>query len=295
MTNPNGTAFSQPHWRETLVRDVRQSIEEDLGDGDLTAGLIPATQWVSGRVISRQPGVMAGRPWVEEVFRQLDPAIELHWQLQDGERIDPDLEPVLFRFRGPARAVMSAERSALNWLQTLSGVASRCRQYADLVAHTRVQLLDTRKTLPGLRMAQKYAVVQGGCCNHRLGLFDAFLIKENHIAACGSITAAVQQARRIAPDKPLEVEAENPGELAEAAAAGADIVMLDEFSLSDMRQAVQRYSGQIRLEASGGINDQNLVAVAETGVDAISLGTLTKDLMALDLSMRVSDAFTVAH
>lgn len=293
MTNPSLPAFSAPLWRDTLSRDVRQSLAEDIGTGDLTAQLIPAPQWVSGQVISRQPGVMAGRPWVEEVFRQLDPAIELQWLREDGDRIDPRQEPVLFRFRGPARAVMTAERSALNWLQTLSGVASRCRQYADSVAHTRVKLLDTRKTLPGLRMAQKYAVTLGGCCNHRMGLFDAFLIKENHIAACGSIAAAVQQARRIAPDRPVEVEAETPRELAEAVEAGADIVMLDEFSLEDMCQAVRRYQGQVQLEASGGITDSNLVAVAETGVDAISLGTLTKDLQALDLSMRVNHVFTV--
>ncbi|TVP58795.1 MAG: carboxylating nicotinate-nucleotide diphosphorylase [Halomonadaceae bacterium] len=277
-------------WRETLRRDVRNSLAEDVGDGDITAQLIPASQWVSGQVISRQPGILAGRPWVEEVFRQLDPAIECQWLLDDGDPIDPDQEPVLFRFQGPARAILTGERSALNWLQTLSGVASRCRHYADLVAHTPVRLLDTRKTLPGLRFAQKYAVTQGGCFNHRLGLYDAFLVKENHIAACGSIAAAVGQARLIAPDKPLEVEAETLGELAAAVDAGADIVMLDEFSYQDLCQAVARYQGQVQLEASGGITERNLAQIAETGVDAISLGTLTKDLQALDLSLRIHQA-----
>lgn len=283
MTRPQPDA----PWRETLARDVANSLAEDVGSGDLTAQLIPAEQWVSGHVISRQPGIMAGRPWVEEVFRQLDPAVELQWLLQDGDAIDPDQQPTLFRFKGPARAILTGERSALNWLQTLSGVASRCRHYANLVAHTPVRLLDTRKTLPGLRLAEKYAVTQGGCFNHRLGLFDAFLIKENHIAACGSIALAVRQARLIAPHRPVEVEAETLDELAQAVAAGADIVMLDEFSDEDLCQAVSDYRGQVQLEASGGITESNLARIAETGVDAISLGTLTKDLQALDLSLRV--------
>jgi len=272
---------------ESRRSGVTASLAEDVGDGDLTAQLIPESQWVSGHVISRQPAVIAGRAWVEEVFRQVDPSVTLEWLVRDGDSVDPATDATLFRFRGPARSIMTAERTALNWLQTLSGVATRCRHYADRVAHTKVRLLDTRKTLPGMRLAQKYAVTQGGCYNHRIGLFDAFLIKENHIAACGSITAAITAARRIAPDKPVEVETENLHELDEAVQAGADIIMLDEFSSGDMRAAVARYRGRVRLEASGGITEETLVPVAETGVDYISLGTLTKDVTAVDLSLRV--------
>jgi len=203
----------------------------------------------------------------------------------DGDDVPAD--DVIFRMSGPARSLLSAERAALNWLQTLSGVATRCAGYAARVAHTRVQLLDTRKTLPGLRLAQKYAVTCGGCSNHRIGLWDAFLIKENHIAACGSIAAAITEAHRIAPGKPVEVETENLEELSQALEAGADIIMLDEFSLADMATAVKRVAGRAKLEASGGINEQTLVPIAETGVDYISIGALTKDVKAIDLSMRL--------
>jgi nicotinate-nucleotide pyrophosphorylase (carboxylating) len=205
--------------------------------------------------------------------------------VRDGERVAAN--QVLFTLEGPARALLSGERSALNFLQTLSAVATRCRHYADLVEGTPVRLLDTRKTLPGLRLAQKYAVTCGGCHNHRIGLFDAFLIKENHIAACGGIGAAIDSAQRIAPGKPVEVEVENLEELQEALAAGADIIMLDELSLEDMRTAVKLTAGRAKLEASGGINDSTLRTIAETGVDYISLGTLTKDVKAIDLSMRL--------
>lgn len=271
--------------RQARIENVAQSLREDIGDGDITARLIPADKWAKGRVITRETATIAGREWVNEVFRQVDPSVELTWQVSDGDTVSPD--QVLFTMEGPARSLLSAERAALNWLQTLSGVATSCAAYAARVAHTQVRLLDTRKTLPGLRLAQKYAVTCGGCFNHRIGLWDAFLIKENHIAACGSIARAIEAAHRIAPGKPVEVETENLDELAQALKAGADIIMLDEFSLEDMRTAVATTGGKAKLEASGGINADTLVPVAETGVDYISIGALTKDLKALDLSMRL--------
>lgn len=271
--------------RQARIENVAQSLREDIGDGDITARLIPADKHAKGRVITRETATIAGREWVDEVFRQVDPSVELTWQVSDGETVSPD--QVLFTMQGPARSLLSSERAALNWLQTLSGVATACAGYAARVAHTNVRLLDTRKTLPGLRLAQKYAVTCGGCFNHRIGLWDAFLIKENHIAACGSIAQAVEAAHRIAPGKPIEVETENLDELAQALEAGADIIMLDEFSLEDMRAAVATNKGKAKLEASGGINADTLVPIAETGVDFISIGALTKDVKALDLSMRL--------
>jgi nicotinate-nucleotide pyrophosphorylase (carboxylating) len=268
-----------------IAANVRRALAEDIGSGDLTAQLIPEERLARARVITREAAVIAGRAWVDEVFRQIDPRVAVHWEVADGERVDAD--KLLFSLEGPARALLSGERSALNFLQTLSAVATRCRHYADLVEGTPVRLLDTRKTLPGLRLAQKYAVTCGGCHNHRIGLFDAFLIKENHIAACGGIAEAVAAARRIAPGKPVEVEVEDLEELDQALSAGADIVMLDELSLEDMYTAVRRTAGRARLEASGGINGDNLRRIAETGVDYISLGTLTKDIKAVDLSMRL--------
>ncbi|MEX2473972.1 carboxylating nicotinate-nucleotide diphosphorylase [Marinobacter sp.] len=271
--------------RQSRVDSVAYSLREDVGDGDITARLIPADKTGRGRVITRESAVLAGRDWVEEVFRQVDPAVTLTWFASDGDRISAD--SVVFQFEGAARSLLTAERAALNWLQTLSGTATACAEYADRVAHTDVRLLDTRKTLPGLRLAQKYAVTCGGCFNHRLGLWDAFLIKENHIAACGSIAAAVTEARSIAPGRPVEVETENLDELDQALNAGADIIMLDEFTLSDMKHAVAITAGKARLEASGGINADTLVPIAATGVDYISIGALTKDLKAIDLSMRL--------
>ena len=270
---------------QARVENVAQSLREDIGDGDITARLIPVDKRAKGRVITRETATIAGREWVNEVFRQVDPSVELTWQVSDGDTVSPD--QVLFTMEGPARSLLSAERAALNWLQTLSGVATSCAAYAARVAHTQVRLLDTRKTLPGLRLAQKYAVTCGGCFNHRIGLWDAFLIKENHIAACGSIAKAIEAAHRIAPGKPVEVETENLDELAQALKAGADIIMLDEFSLEDMRTAVATTGGKAKLEASGGINADTLVPVAESGVDYISIGALTKDVKALDLSMRL--------
>ncbi|WP_288353338.1 carboxylating nicotinate-nucleotide diphosphorylase [uncultured Marinobacter sp.] len=271
--------------RQSRIETVAQSLREDIGDGDITAMLIPQARISRGHVITRDAATIAGRAWVEEVFRQVDPGVTLSWQVQDGDEASPGQS--LFSMEGPARSLLTAERSALNWLQLLSGVATTCAGHARRVAHTGVQLLDTRKTLPGLRLAQKYAVTCGGCHNHRIGLWDAFLIKENHIAACGSIADAVREARRLAPGRPVEVETENLEELDQALAAGTDIIMLDEFSLEDMRQAVIHTAGAAKLEASGGVNSETLVPIAETGVDYISIGALTKDVRAVDLSMRL--------
>ena len=271
---------------DEIQRNVRLALQEDVGAGDITAQLIPAERIASARVITREAAVLCGSAWVDEVFRQLDPGVVVTWNAQDGDRVSAD--QTLFTLSGPARALLTGERSALNFVQSLSAVATRCRQYADLVEGTPVKLLDTRKTIPGLRLAQKYAVTCGGCHNHRIGLYDAFLIKENHIAACGGIAQAVTSARQIAPGKPVEVEVESLEELQQALNAGADIIMLDELSHADMRTAVQLTAGRAKLEASGGINDSTLRSVAETGVDYISLGTLTKDIKAIDLSMRLT-------
>ncbi|WP_237046431.1 carboxylating nicotinate-nucleotide diphosphorylase [Aquipseudomonas alcaligenes] len=269
-----------------IEANARRALSEDIGSGDITAQLIPAERLAQARVISRDAAVICGSAWVDAVFRQLDPRVAVHWQVADGERVAPN-QP-LFSLEGPARALLSGERSALNFLQTLSAVATRCRHFADLVEGTGVKLLDTRKTLPGLRLAQKYAVTQGGCHNHRIGLYDAFLIKENHIAACGGIAQAISAAHGIAPGKPVEVEVESLDELQQALEAGADIVMLDELSLEDMRTAVRLNAGRAKLEASGGINETTLRIIAETGVDYISIGSLTKDVKAVDLSMRLN-------
>jgi nicotinate-nucleotide pyrophosphorylase (carboxylating) len=269
-----------------IEANVRRALLEDVGTGDITAQLIPAERLATATVISRDAAVIAGTAWVDSVFRQLDQRVAVHWQVSDGDRVTPD--QALFHLEGPARSLLTGERSALNFLQLLSGVATRSQHYADMVADTQVKLLDTRKTLPGLRLAQKYAVTCGGCHNHRIGLHDAFLIKENHIAACGGIAEAIAAARKIAPGKPVEVEVESLNELKQALDAGADIIMLDELSLHDMREAVRLTAGTAKLEASGGINDTTLRTIAETGVDYISIGALTKDVKAVDLSMRLS-------
>ncbi|RMO32127.1 Nicotinate-nucleotide pyrophosphorylase [Pseudomonas syringae pv. aptata] len=269
-----------------IEANVRRALLEDVGSGDITAQLIPAERLAKATIISRDAAVIAGTAWVDAVFRQLDPRVAVHWQVTDGDRVSPN--QALFHLEGPARSLLTGERSALNFLQMLSGVATRAQYFADMVAGTQVKLLDTRKTLPGLRMAQKYAVTCGGCHNHRIGLYDAFLIKENHIAACGGIAQAVEAAHRIAPGKPVEVEVESLDELKQALDAGADIIMLDELSLDDMREAVRLTAGRASLEASGGINDDTLRVIAETGVDYISIGAMTKDVKAVDLSMRLS-------
>ena len=273
---------------EQLISDrkaaVRAALNEDIGSGDITAMLISEKEYASAKIISRETAIVCGREWVDEVFRQVDNSVTVHWFVSDGQKVAPDT--VLFELRGPARALLTGERSALNFLQLLSGTATTCREYADIVAHTKVKLLDTRKTIPGLRTAQKYAVSCGGCHNHRIGLYDAFLIKENHIAACGGIDKAVQRARDISPTKPVEVEVETLEELNTALTAGADVIMLDNFTLADMRKGVEVTDGRAKLEASGNVSKETLAAIAETGVDYISIGALTKDVKALDLSMR---------
>ena len=269
-----------------IEANVRRALLEDVGSGDITAQLIPAERLAKATIISRDAAVIAGTAWVDAVFRQLDPRVAVHWQVSDGDRVSPD--QALFHLEGPARSLLTGERSALNFLQLLSGVATRAQYFADMVSGTQVKLLDTRRTLPGLRLAQKYAVTCGGCHNHRIGLYDAFLIKENHIAACGGIAQSIEAAHKIAPGKPVEVEVESLAELKQALDAGADIIMLDELSLDDMREAVRLNAGRAKLEASGGINDDTLRVIAETGVDYISIGAMTKDVKAVDLSMRLS-------
>jgi nicotinate-nucleotide pyrophosphorylase (carboxylating) len=270
---------------DVVAANVRAALAEDVGGGDITAALVGSNETATARVITREDGVLCGRPWVEEVFRQVDPTVTLTWQREDGAAIVAGDE--LFTASGPAANLLTAERSALNFLQLLSGTATRSRHYADLVAGSGTRVLDTRKTLPGLRVAQKYAVRCGGCHNHRMGLFDAFLIKENHILACGGIDAAVAAARAHAPGKPVEVEVENAAELGAALAAGADRIMLDNFSLEAMREAVATTAGRAELEVSGNVTDATLPAIAATGVDCVSVGALTKDCRALDLSMRL--------
>ena len=270
--------------KQDIQRTVAWALEEDIRDGDITAALIPATQIATATVITREPAVICGVDWVTEVFHQVDPDVQLTWHVADGDQVAPN--QTLLTLSGKARSLLTGERCALNFLQTLSGTATRARHYADLVADTGVKLLDTRKTIPGLRTAQKYAVTCGGCYNHRIGLYDAFLIKENHITACGGIAQAVAAAREQAPGKPVEVEVESLAELELALAAGADVIMLDNFSLPDMSSAVEINQGRAKLEASGGVTDQTLRPIAETGVDYISIGVLTKDFVALDLSMR---------
>jgi nicotinate-nucleotide pyrophosphorylase (carboxylating) len=273
---------------DDITATVQRALQEDIGTGDITAQLIAGHTVASASIISREHAVLCGIPWANEVIHQVDKTIRVEWLAKEGSDLEPN--QAIARFRGPARALLSAERCMLNFLQTLSATATVSRKYAQQVAHTQVKLLDTRKTIPGLRTAQKYAVRVGGCFNHRMGLFDAFLIKENHISACGSIAQAIQAARQIAPGKPVEVEVETFAELDQALSARADIIMLDNFSLEDMKSAVRiarAYTGShCQLEASGGITDQTLIAVAETGVDFISMGVLTKDVKAIDLSMR---------
>ncbi|MEZ5527706.1 MAG: carboxylating nicotinate-nucleotide diphosphorylase [Gammaproteobacteria bacterium] len=266
-----------------IAAHVAFALNEDIGSGDISASLIPAGTQAQAAVYCREEAILCGSPWVTEVFRQVDASVQLEWCAQDGDAIGKD--QALFTAIGDARSLLTAERCALNYLQTLSGTASLAHHYAERVAHTRVRLLDTRKTIPGLRNAQKYAVRIGGCHNHRMGLYDAFLIKENHISACGSISAAVAAARRLPGNKPVEVEVENLEQLREAIAASAEIIMLDNFSLPLLREAVALNAGQAKLEASGGINQDTLVPIAETGVDYISIGALTKDCRAVDLSM----------
>lgn len=268
-----------------LKSSVSTALREDIGDGDITAGLIDDDAIAHAEVICRESGILCGRPWVDEVFRQVDAGVGLEWFVADGGAVAPDQR--IFSASGKARSILTTERTALNFLQLLAGTATRTRHYADLIKHTRAKLLDTRKTIPGLRRAQKYAVKCGAGENHRMGLYDAFLIKENHILAAGSIAAAVTRAQALHSDRRLEIEVENLDQFDEAAAARPDWIMLDNFSLADLATAVSRISDDIKLEASGGIeSERDLIAIAETGVHYISMGTLTKDCKALDLSLR---------
>jgi nicotinate-nucleotide pyrophosphorylase (carboxylating) len=281
------TAFATnqiPGLVEDMINSVKTALAEDIKDGDITAQLIPADEMAEAHIITREDCTVAGLPWVEEVFKQLDPSVEVTLHANDGDQVMGDSR--LFSLKGKARSLLTGERAALNFLQLLSGVATRCQQYASMVEGTNIKILDTRKTIPGLRTAQKYAVTQGGCHNHRIGLYDAFLIKENHIAACGGIQQAIETAKKNAPGKPVEVEVEDLVELQEALDAGADIVMLDNFSPEDMREAVEINKGQAKLEASGNVSDKTLRPIAETGVDYVSIGALTKHCEAVDLSMR---------
>ena len=270
---------------EYIAKLVAQALAEDVASGDITAELIGADVQASGRIVTREDGTLCGTGFALEAFQQIDPSCHVEWTVRDGDAIAAD--SLVCTLSGPARALLTGERTALNFLQLLSGTATAASQYAARVAHTGVKLLDTRKTVPGLRLAQKYAVTCGGCYNHRIGLFDAFLIKENHISAAGGIAEAVAAARNVAPDKPVEVEVENMAELEQALTAGADRIMLDNFTLAALRDAVSLTAGSAELEASGNVTDETLVAIAETGVDFISIGALTKHVKALDLSMRI--------
>lgn len=289
--------------QQDIRRAVRAALLEDLGDAltaldqpdasaDITAQLIPADRISTARVITREAGVFCGQPWVDEVFLQLKAQlggdVRVEWKVQDGERLSPNQE--LFRLHGPARVLLTGERNALNFVQTLSGVATLTARYVAELEGTDCRLLDTRKTLPGLRSAQKYAVTCGGGKNHRIGLFDAYLIKENHILACGGIPEAISEARRLNPDKPVEVEVESLAELEQALAARADIVMLDNFDIPMMQEAVRLNQGRAKLEVSGNVTLDTLAGYAATGIDFISVGALTKHVRALDLSMRFVEA-----
>ena len=267
-----------------IDEDVRRALEEDVGQGDITAQLVPADGVWKASVYSRDHAILCGRNWFDTVFRHLDENVDVRWYAADGDEIAP--HQVVCTLKGPAQSLLTGERSALNFLQTLSGTATLAHRYAEQVKGLGTRILDTRKTIPGLRRAQKYAVRAGGCHNHRMGLYDAFLIKENHIMAAGSITDAIRNARALDSELPIEVEVETLDELQQALQAGTDRAMLDNFSLEDIRKAVTLTSGQAELEASGGITLDKLREYAETGVDYISIGALTKDVKAIDLSMR---------
>ena len=277
--------------RDDIRESVRRALREDVGKGDLTAALIPSDEMISATIVSRDTMTMAGRPWVDEVCRQVDPAIRIDWQQDDGDTVTAD--SVVCALQGPARSLLTAERTALNFLQLLSATATTTAAYVQSVAGTGCRILDTRKTVPGLRLAQKYAVLCGGGVNHRIGLFDAILIKENHIASAGGITSAVAAARRIHAGVSVEVEVESLDELREALGAGAERLLLDNFSTDLLEQAVavNRAEGNppAELEASGGLTLEEISAVAATGVDYISVGALTKDVRAIDLSMRFGE------
>ena len=290
-----------PELRDDLNHDisrcVARALEEDVGSGDITAQLIPSQQRATAVVICRDQAVICGRPWVDEVFRQLDlnsaepnASTQVEWHINEGDSVSPNQK--LFTLRGNTRVLLTGERAALNFLQTLSATATTARQYADISlssANSQIKILDTRKTLPGLRLAQKYAAAVGGCQNHRIGLYDAFLIKENHIAACGGIGKAIAKAREIAADKLVEVEVETLDELHQALAAKADVVMLDNFSPADIAELSSLDLGDTKIEVSGDITEEKIKAYSHAAVDFISSGSITKHIRAVDLSMRLVD------
>lgn len=272
-----------------ITRSVTDTLKEDLGGSldaanDITASLIPADAINSATIITREHGVFCGQAWADEVFKQLGGRVTIEWHVKDGERVEPN--QTLCTLTGPARDLLTGERNAMNFIQTLSGCATVTAQYAAKIAHTQCRLLDTRKTIPGLRSALKYAVACGGGFNHRIGVFDAYLIKENHIIACGGITQAISKAKELNPGKPVEVETENLDELRQAIEAGADIIMLDNFTIEMMQEAVAINAGRAALENSGNVTLDTICEYAETGVDYISVGALTKHIKAMDLSMR---------
>ncbi len=270
--------------KTAIKTNVEHALAEDIGTGDITASLIQDNKKGIAQIITREQGVLCGTAWADETFHSVSPEIKIQWYFLDGNTITPN--SILAEISGPIKAILSAERTALNFLQMLSGTASTSRYFAEKVQDTAVKILDTRKTLPGLRVAQKYAVKCGGCENHRLGLFDAFLIKENHIAACGDIKTAVARARKLTQSIPIEVEVENLEQLLEALSTGCERIMLDNFNISTIREAVKLAKGyEAKLEVSGNISMANLEEVASTGVDYISIGALTKNCTALDLSL----------
>ena len=267
-----------------IREDVAHALAEDIGTGDVTAGLVSSTEYAHARVVTREPAVLCGSAWFEQCFHQIDREVRIQWKARDGEPLSGG--QIVCEIEGRARSLLTAERSSLNFLQTLSAVATKTRAFVDVVAGTNAAILDTRKTLPGLRYALKYAVRCGGGTNHRMGLYDGVLIKENHIASAGGIGPVLEQARKIAPNLPTEIEVENIDQLKEAIAAGAKLILLDNFDLAGFREAVSVTAGRAALEASGGVNLETVRAIAETGVNRISIGSLTKDIRAVDLSMR---------
>ena len=271
---------------EDIPKCVARALAEDIGSGDISAQLIDANQLATGTVISREKALICGRPWVDEVFFQLDPSIVIDWHISEGDWVSEN--QTLFSISGNARVLLSGERCALNFLQTLSGTATTARQYANLTAQSKIRILDTRKTIPGLRLAQKYAVDIGGCSNHRIGLYDAFLIKENHIIACVGIANAVNKAKQMSPDKEIEVEVESLDELKQAVSAGADRVMLDNFTREQIMQIKAIDLGNTKIEVSGNVTEHSLSQYLDTPIDFISSGSLTKNIQAIDLSMRLS-------
>ena len=279
---------TDPSMLSQVLLDVARALQEDLGSGDLTAGLIDPTRRARARVLARESAVICGAPWATAALRALDPAARITWHVQEGQRCTAD--QVVLEVEGSARALLSAERTALNFLQMLSAVATKTRTYVDAVAGTQAHIVDTRKTLPGLRLAQKYAVRMGGGTNHRIGLFDAVLIKENHIAAAGGVTAVLRAAEKVAAQAQfIEIEVETLAQLTEALEAGARMVLLDNMDVATLHEAVRINAGRAILEISGGVTLDGLRALAETGVDRISIGALTKDVKATDFSMRMEE------